>query len=178
MEIHRLLYEQLTSITQGRVGLPRLIHYDGDLRMLLSVWIDPPLEGTVIRPEDLARSAAETLLALQATSLPGLKLVDSFKRRQALERWHRCIEHLRPGLAERAATLIAALAEAQDALPTQMPVVVHNDYYEAQLVTTPTGTILLDLDTLAMGDREIDLGNFLAHLRLWAFQRLPAVTPA
>ena len=88
MEIHRLLYEQLTSITQGRVGLPRLIHYDGDLRMLLSVWTDPPLEGTVIRPDDLARSAAETLLAIQATSVPGLKLVDSFKRRQVLERWH------------------------------------------------------------------------------------------
>ena len=53
--------------------------------------------------------------------------------------------------------------------PTDL-VPVHRDFYDKQLLVNETGIALIDLDTLALGFRGIDVANFLAHLRLRALQ--------
>ncbi len=54
--------------------------------------------------------------------------------------------------------------------PAAENVPVHRDYYDKQVLLAPEQTALLDLDTLARGDAEIDLGNFTAHLFLRGVQ--------
>ena len=47
----------------------------------------------------------------------------------------------------------------------------HRDYHPGQLLLAPEGVTLLDLDTAAMAERELDAGNFLAHLDLFELAR-------
>lgn len=170
-DLHRQLYEQLMSITGGRVCLPRLIHYDGDLKMVLSVWKGTGQDPAEQRPGELARWAAESLVAIQATSPSGLEEVDPSDRWQTLERWNTCIRQLLPELWPPADDLMGALSVAYAGLSAPDPVVIHRDFYESQLLTGHDGAIVLDLDTLAIGDRAVDVGNFLAHQWLWCLER-------
>jgi hypothetical protein len=51
------------------------------------------------------------------------------------------------------------------------PAWLHRDLYEQQLLADSSGAMrLVDLDTAAPGNREIDIGNFIAHLELAAFE--------
>lgn len=170
-DLHRQLYEQLMSITGGRVRLPRLIHYDDDLRMVLTVWKGAVSGSVEPQPSELARWAAESLLAIQGTSPSGLEEVDPLDRWQVLERWHTCIQQLLPELSARAKVLMGALSVAYSGLPDPDQVVIHRDFYESQLLTSHDGAIVLDLDTLAIGDRSMDVGNYLAHQWLWCLER-------
>jgi aminoglycoside phosphotransferase (APT) family kinase protein len=47
---------------------------------------------------------------------------------------------------------------------------VHRDFYDKQILVAPAGIGLLDLDTTCLGDGEIDVANFCAHLRLRSLQ--------
>ena len=47
---------------------------------------------------------------------------------------------------------------------------VHRDFYDKQILIGTPRITLLDVDTMAIGDPALDLGNFLAHLRLRACQ--------
>lgn len=43
---------------------------------------------------------------------------------------------------------------------------VHNDFYDDQMIVLPDGRIsLVDFEAIALGDPLLDVGNFLAHLR-------------
>ena len=57
------------------------------------------------------------------------------------------IENNAPGVPERA-------------------VPIHRDFYDKQVLIGHERTTLLDVDTLALGDPALDVGNFLAHLHL------------
>ena len=51
--------------------------------------------------------------------------------------------------------------------PAQGPAVPsHRDFYPAQVVMTEDGVRFIDLDDSAMAPRALDVGNFLAHLRM------------
>lgn len=50
------------------------------------------------------------------------------------------------------------------------PTLLHRDFYDKQVLATPGRLTLLDLDTLTVGDSALDLGNFLAHVRLRQLQ--------
>lgn len=50
--------------------------------------------------------------------------------------------------------------------------VLHRDLHDKQVVLARGGIGLLDLDTLAVGERALDLGNVLAHLELRVAQGL------
>src|SRR5262249_5446836 len=43
---------------------------------------------------------------------------------------------------------------------------VHRDFYDRQLLITPRAVAVLDMDTAAQGDGEIDVANFCSHLIL------------
>ena len=50
------------------------------------------------------------------------------------------------------------------------PTLVHRDFYEKQVLVDGARTVLIDFDTLCLGNPALDLGNFLAHLRLAELQ--------
>lgn len=107
----------------------------------------------------------------------------------ALGRWHRAwwartppafrshgVQDELATLSERADQAPAAVARAVADLPPSVcrpwpfPTVVHRDLYEEQVVVA--GRVgLIDLDDAAAGPPELDLGNLLAHLDLFARRR-------
>lgn len=51
-----------------------------------------------------------------------------------------------------------------------LPALIHRDLYPAQVLLQEEGVGLIDLDELALGEPELDLGNFGAHLVLRELQ--------
>jgi aminoglycoside phosphotransferase (APT) family kinase protein len=68
------------------------------------------------------------------------------------------------------AALLNRIRKVAAPLRPSTSVPVHRDFYDKQLLVDGPRIALIDLDTLAMGDAEIDLANFAAHLHLRAVQ--------
>lgn len=58
------------------------------------------------------------------------------------------------------------------------PALLHRDLYPQQVIVQPEGFGLVDLDELSSGERELDVGNFIAHFILADFQERGAITKA
>jgi Ser/Thr protein kinase RdoA (MazF antagonist) len=78
--------------------------------------------------------------------------------------------------------LAPALSAALGVLERRLPVVgvtraslVHRDFYDKQVLIGAAAIGLLDLDTACLGDGEIDVANFCAHLALRALQSHTAI---
>ncbi len=63
------------------------------------------------------------------------------------------------------------LEAAADYLTPARPVLAHCDLHDGQFLLDEKQTYLLDFDTLALAEPELDLGNLLAHLDLRRFAR-------
>jgi aminoglycoside phosphotransferase (APT) family kinase protein len=88
-----------------------------------------------------------------------------------VEPWVALVTRVFPGLRE---TFEAALRHVRDAAPPDDPTratLVHRDFYDHQVLVAPERIGFLDLDTACLGDAEIDVANFCAHLRLRALQK-------
>ena len=120
--------------------------------------------------------AAECLATLHGSSLrvPGRHLVDD---EIALVRSAR--DRLRQAGCASPATgpLLAQLAEYSRGLPAGRLVPVHRDFYDKQILVQGSRLFLIDLDTATTGFPEIDVANFIAHLRLRSLQQQPGPLP-
>ncbi|MBD3334077.1 MAG: phosphotransferase, partial [Candidatus Eisenbacteria bacterium] len=58
------------------------------------------------------------------------------------------------------------------------PCLIHRDLYPEQILVDDGRPGFIDLDELAAGEAELDLGNFIAHLHLTSHQRRCAAAPA
>jgi len=70
----------------------------------------------------------------------------------------------------RAEVLLDALRRGARLLDEAPEKVVHRDFYPEQVWDCKGRTALLDLDDAQLGDGAVDVGNFLAHLRLRSLQ--------
>lgn len=106
--------------------------------------------GTALA-SDLATLLAP-LAALHRAAVPGLAPHDPFHR-------------IRPRL-NHAPTALRARIEALETAGNPAPsVTIHGDFHPGQVIAAPDGTgWLIDLDDLAHGAPEADLGNLLAYL--------------
>jgi tRNA A-37 threonylcarbamoyl transferase component Bud32 len=85
--------------------------------------------------------------------------------------WTRLVGELFPAMADEQARLLDRLADAGNRLhAAPAPVLVHRDFYDKQVIADADRLTLLDLDTATAGDAALDLGNFLAHVRLRQLQ--------
>lgn len=166
------LAQYLMHQTKGRVRVPNVVYYDCDLRMLFTEWAGPPpLPMAEHLQEPWTRQAAEALAAVHATPPDGLDPFGIDDQWEILERWQAVIRSLKPDLAARSDNLMRELLRARRRVSGSKPVVVHRDFYESQMAVGRRTVTVYDLDTLAIGDRCLDVGNYLAHLWLWCLQR-------
>ncbi|MHC5021121.1 MAG: phosphotransferase family protein, partial [Planctomycetota bacterium] len=115
--------------------------------------------------------AGETLAALH-TSGAGLPAAHDRPREwQTLDRWLRCAARSCPEMATKLHASRQLLQRLGDAIGAGCPVPSHRDYHPGQLLVAPDGVAVLDLDTAAMAEPELDVGNFLAHLDLFELDR-------
>jgi aminoglycoside phosphotransferase (APT) family kinase protein len=120
--------------------------------------------------EPLAADLAGQVAALHALDpgrdLAGLPLADHTGP-VAFARWHRktlrTIGRALPALAPRAAAVVDGLAGS---VPAPADGVVHGDLHAANVHVGPEGAVLLDLDELGRGDRELDVAVLVGRLLL------------
>lgn len=83
-----------------------------------------------------------------------------------LEGWVDLVTGVFPDCAALFAPALSRIAQRlADAEPWD-PVLSHRDFYEKQIIVSGPRTYLIDFDTVAMADRALDVGNFLAHVDL------------
>jgi phosphotransferase family enzyme len=125
------------------------------------------------RGEELARRLGRAAGTLERASLrPRLRR----DRRTELARSRlRCFELERrvPALGEPARQLLAALDAAHAACEPGEPRPVHGALHVSQWLENGEGVALLDYDSLALGDPELDAATFLADLDVQNRERLP-----
>ncbi len=89
--------------------------------------------------------------------------------RSILHRWRRILKRGRHPLHGQIARFISTV---EDHAPSTSgaSTLVHRDFYPKQLLIPSHGDqpVLIDVDTLAWGPPAVDLGNFVAHLDLFA----------
>jgi hypothetical protein len=116
------------------------------------------------RPEPFAL-AARWLAALHgAPPFGGLPAKSMGHALGKAARW--CAEIEQAGLEREGARLRSLVSGLRAGAETRGAgyVVVHRDYYYANLLWSGTELAVLDLDQLALGDAALDAGHFLAHL--------------
>jgi aminoglycoside/choline kinase family phosphotransferase len=76
-----------------------------------------------------------------------------------------------PALGDSPRQCLDRLSTSVDRLAgAPAPVLLHRDFYDKQVLAGNDHLTLLDLDTATAGDAALDLGNFLAHVRLRQLQ--------
>jgi hypothetical protein len=90
---------------------------------------------------------------------------------ETLDSWLRCAARACPEMAARLDAARRYLARLGGRPRLGPPVPSHRDYHPGQLLVAPQGASILDLDTAAMAEPELDAGNFLAHLDLFELER-------
>ena len=158
----------------GTAAVPRLLAYVPELRLaLLAALPGAPalaaaLSGAGPVPEALVADAAMVAAALHTS---GLALSSTRTIDDELVELAGLVDLMRPvaaGLASGFDTIlgdIRAAAGATDALP---PVPTHGDFTPSQLLRDGEGCGLVDFDSMAHGEPALDLGQYLAYLRLAA----------
>lgn len=129
------------------------------------------LHDTLAAAPDAQRvaDAARALAELHSTVPPPTDRVHAASDELALlESWTAWMSDIDPARTLQRAGVFASLARG---LPETVPVTfAHRDFHDKQVLFDDSCSWLLDVDTACTGDRELDLGNFLAHLFLRGLQ--------
>jgi len=174
------IYEKLTRFSLPGAGangvlVPKPVAYLPEIHMLVTEFVDgrplsdPLYDGTSDAP---ARRIATTIAALHGC---GVRCERKWNPREELKSTERWVADV-PGATVRAARLLDRCRSEFEGLPHHLEFPVHRDFYPEQLMDSDGATVLLDLDDACSGDPAVDLGNFVAHLKLRHLQ-FPDRTP-
>ncbi len=89
---------------------------------------------------------------------------------ELLRRWVILIDGVFPDLGAATTDALIRVVTELDACRQFEPTLVHRDFYEKQALSAHGDTVLIDFDTLCLADPALDVGNFLAHLKLNCLQ--------
>jgi len=168
--------------TMGRIAaaiprevllIPRPVGHLPDLRLLVTEYLEgTPLATPVYR--GTSEAAARRMAAALAT-LHGCKarLDRRWSAQQETANTEEWLGRSPIGAAAcpgRAAGLLRTLSRRAALLPEVPESPVHRDFYPEQVRDCGDRSALLDLDDARLGDPALDMGNFLAHLRLRSLQ--------
>lgn len=158
----------------GSLRLPRVLAYEARLGLGLIEGLSGADLYSLLRdgaPVSTALSrTAQALAELHDLAIEGVSR--SYEARHELELlqpWIEVVENIGVGDAPLRREILTQLA---DTLPSTRPQAtpVHRDFYDKQVLLADDHVVVLDLDTLACGDAEIDVANFTAHLFLRGVQ--------
>jgi tRNA A-37 threonylcarbamoyl transferase component Bud32 len=154
------------------IRVPRPIAYLSDeCVVLMEDVLGAPVSCLVnVDPVAGVKAAGRALAKLHRSPLPVAARHTIVDEISLLERWVDLVSEMD---ATASQAMIAALAKVRSKLAQWQgvePTLVHRDFYEKQVAVSGQQTYLIDFDTLAIGDPALDLGNFLAHLRLAELQ--------
>ncbi|QWZ09666.1 phosphotransferase [Nocardioides panacis] len=127
-----------------------------------------------VEPDQLPEATASLgalLAAVHASSVPLTRdvvvddlLVETHKKAAKLVRAH-------PPITSVVADVVTATTRRRGEARHERVRTLHGDFHLAQLVSSPRGPVLVDLDSMVHGPPEVDLAEFLVEL---ALRELPA----
>ncbi|MCP4245668.1 MAG: phosphotransferase [bacterium] len=164
LDVRSRLNEQLPEMTGGRVRVPAPLGYVPELQMALFSWSRGAKPGS--SPNELGDETGTTvdvLAALHRTWLPELPEFTVDDERAVVQRWYHLLRSVSEADVSQAAPLFDALLQAGESVDSFQRRTIHRDFYDSQLLCTRRTVTVLDLDTLAVGDPCVDLGNWIAH---------------
>ena len=161
---------RISSCTSGRVGFPRIIAVDPNRR-----WYAIEGKENGARCFDYAErdcfEAARLLTTIHQLPPCPIREHSVFDEIEILNRWMPVMHALGRSDAELMGQVVADLATCADRLDPAPKVLVHRDFHASQLLAEGERTWLLDYDTFAAGDPEVDVATYVAH---WALDRVVA----
>lgn len=155
------------------IRIPKPLLYLPDIQMLLmedvpgSYWDSLNLQGI----EPSIGAAGKTLAKLHRSSfkVPGRHTVDD-EMELLRDHWIIITSQVYPELKASLENALSKVRNALEKCRSFVPQLVHRDYYEKQVLVNGPQSILIDFDTLCLSDPAIDVGNFLAHIKLAGLQ--------
>gem|GEM_PF-3446757 len=155
----------LSGRSNGRFGLPRITVVDPEHRWYV---IEGKEEGARTFGYDRRdfHEAARLLASLHSAPIRTGKSHDAFDELAILDRWAVAMRDLSRDHVSELLTLRERLDVAVRRLEPASAVLLHRDFYASQLIAEGERTWLLDYDTFAAGDAEVDVATYAAHLIL------------
>ena len=90
---------------------------------------------------------------------------------QIMSQWTSQAVQLFPVIAGDASPLLERIIQQGNTLKHRVKVPVHRDFYDKQILVTGHLVTFLDYDSTALGNPALDVGNFIAHLKLRGIQK-------
>jgi len=130
---------------------------------------DEPGQGLGHLPKrqqtDALIRTAHVLVQLHNAPVSGLNPYRVRDELALLQGWHRLVSDLHPELLGLFAVLQKKVAKQLSRHAEESALrPIHRDFHDKQILISAKGTVLLDLDTLTLGDPALDVGNYLAHV--------------
>ncbi len=167
------LWEQgFSDGAEDGIRIPRPLAYLPDWQLLLME--DAPgstlasLKGSAIEPAIDTAGKALAKLHQCPLEVPGRHTVED--ELELLRGWVGVVSQVNPGLKNALEDALKRVQLALNRCQIFKATLVHRDFYEKQILVEGLQAILIDFDTLCLSDPAIDVGNFLAHLRLAGLQ--------
>ena len=87
-----------------------------------------------------------------------------------MTQWTSQAVQLFPVIADDASRLLEQIIQKGNAIKDRVKAPVHRDFYDKQIMVFGDKVTFIDFDSLVLGDPAIDVGNFIAHLKLRGIQ--------
>jgi thiamine kinase-like enzyme len=150
------------------IGLPRPLGFMMHPRLTLQEKVRGVRLGSLVDSasfEDIMKGTARSIARFHSLSIPlrtKRKLRDEIR---SIERWSNVLMEIRPDLKGRLESFRQkVLSEIERRMRIKAP--VHADFHHTNVLVDGTNIRLIDLDEMAFGDPCLDVGRFLASLRI------------
>lgn len=154
--------KNLAALLDGRVSVPRIIRSFPERNAL--VWEDLGAARLDLDDPAVTRRVARLTRALHESSIIGVGIHSVRDECQVIERHTNLASAVRPESEDAIRRLGADALAVLTGMPSTMPRLVHRDLHPGQVASRGSDMVLIDLDTVTMGDPAMDVGNLAAHL--------------
>ncbi len=158
------------SERHGPAAIPRPMHFLEDSAVSILGAVDG--RGLEIAAQRCAKDMGSIANALRSFHNCGIGVEAQHgveNERRILDQWTDLVASVYPDLAYEISSARSAVFRSLERLPAVAPQLCHRDFHQKQVIFRGQEPVLIDFDTLAMGDPAIDIGNFLAHRRWQAW---------
>ena len=167
---YRLFQDSLAVWRAGgkRIGLAPPVGYIGAIGLTLQERVEGVRLGGLVDQPGLDRSTRRTARAI--ARLHSLMIPLNTRRKlseevRGVDRWSGILMEIRPDLKTRVAGLRARIT-SELAARLRMSAPVHADFHHTNVLVDGDRVTIIDLDEMAFGDPMLDVGRFMASLRV------------
>jgi len=175
--IMKQLRPRLREKSDNKISIPKPKGFDPDLKLVIIREV--PGVHLWKKAEEPGFSKAVEKSALALATLNSIEVrtgrrFDTQNEVAALKKQALAVAELIPGCREQIDAILDYLYAKRPTLTNSKLFSVHGDYYHNQILVQNQIIYILDFDRFHRGDPLLDVGNFLAQLRVLA-QRYPSI---